>query len=191
MRAFQKYMKADKCAMKLSMAINLSWNNLLAKKGRTLLTSIAGSIGIIGIILVLSLSNGAAGYVRGLEESALSTYPLTISKTNTDPSAILGMLMNNETDRPENPDTNEIYTAQMLGKVVDQLGTLLAENDLVKLKKYIDEKFDDSLATVKYNYGVSFNAFKEDPNNSKIVAEYMKEHPEATLEEAKRQRNAI
>lgn len=177
--------------MKLSMAINLSWNNLLAKKGRTLLTSIAGSIGIIGIILVLSLSNGAAGYVRGLEESALSTYPLTISKTNTDPSAILGMLMNNETDRPENPDTDEIYTAQMLGKVVDQLGTLLAENDLVKLKKYIDEKFDDSLATVKYNYGVSFNAFKEDPNNSKIVAEYMKEHPEATLEEAKRQRNAI
>lgn len=188
---FKKYKKADKCAMKLSMAINLSWNNLLAKKGRTLLTSIAGSIGIIGIILVLSLSNGAAGYVRGLEESALSTYPLTISKTNTDPSAILGMLMNNETDRPENPDTNEIYTAQMLGKVVDQLGTLLAENDLVKLKKYIDEKFDDSLATVKYNYGVSFNAFKEDPNNSKIVAEYMKEHPEATLEEAKRQRNAI
>lgn len=183
---FKKYMKADKCAMKLSMAINLSWNNLLAKKGRTLLTSIAGSIGIIGIILVLSLSNGAAGYVRGLEESALSTYPLTISKTNTDPSAILGMLMNNETDRPENPDTNEIYTAKMLGKVVDQLGTLLAENDLVKLKKYIDEKFDDSLATVKYNYGVSFNAFKEDPNNSKIVAEYMKEHPEATLEEAKK-----
>lgn len=99
--------------MKLSTAINLSWNNLLAKKGRTLLTSIAGSIGIIGIILVLSLSNGAAKYVRGLEESALSTYPLTIGQTNTDPSAILQMLMTPEEERPSNPNTDEIYTAKM------------------------------------------------------------------------------
>lgn len=182
---FLKYKKADKCAMKLSTAISLSWNNLLAKKGRTLLTSIAGSIGIIGIILVLSLSNGAAGYVRGLEESALSTYPLTIGKTNTDPSAILSMLMNNDEERPSNPDTDEIYTAKMLGKVVSQLSTLLAENDLVQLKKYIDENFDDSLATVKYNYGVSFNAFKEDPHNEKLVSDYMQKNPEATLEEAK------
>lgn len=182
---FLKYKKADKCAMKLSTAISLSWNNLLAKKGRTLLTSIAGSIGIIGIILVLSLSNGAAGYVRGLEESALSTYPLTIGKTNTDPSAILSMLMNNDEERPSNPDTDEIYTAKMLGKVVSQLSTLLAENDLVQLKKYIDENFDDSLATVKYNYGVSFNAFKEDPNNEKLVSDYMQKNPDATLEEAK------
>lgn len=182
---FLKYKKVDKCAMKLSTAISLSWNNLLAKKGRTLLTSIAGSIGIIGIILVLSLSNGAAGYVRGLEESALSTYPLTIGKTNTDPSAILSMLMNNDEERPSNPDTDEIYTAKMLGKVVSQLSTLLAENDLVQLKKYIDENFDDSLATVKYNYGVSFNAFKEDPNNEKLVSDYMQKNPDATLEEAK------
>ena len=182
---FLKYKKADKCAMKLSTAISLSWNNLLAKKGRTLLTSIAGSIGIIGIILVLSLSNGATGYVRGLEESALSTYPLTIGKTNTDPSAILAMLMNNDEERPSNPDTDEIYTAKMLGKVVSQLSTLLAENDLVQLKKYIDENFDESLATVKYNYGVSFNAFKEDPNNEKLVSDYMQKNPDATLEEAK------
>ncbi len=182
---FLKYKKADKCAMKLSTAISLSWNNLLAKKGRTLLTSIAGSIGIIGIILVLSLSNGAAGYVRGLEESALSTYPLTIGKTNTDPSAILSMLMNNDEERPSNPNTDEIYTAKMLGKVVSQLSTLLAENDLVQLKKYIDENFDDSLATVKYNYGVSFNAFKEDPHNEKLVSDYMQKNPDATLEEAK------
>lgn len=182
---FLKYKKVDKCAMKLSTAISLSWNNLLAKKGRTLLTSIASSIGIIGIILVLSLSNGAAGYVRGLEESALSTYPLTIGKTNTDPSAILSMLMNNDEERPSNPDTDEIYTAKMLGKVVSQLSTLLAENDLVQLKKYIDENFDDSLATVKYNYGVSFNAFKEDPNNEKLVSDYMQKNPDATLEEAK------
>lgn len=182
---FLKYKKADKCSMKLSTAINLSWNNLLAKKGRTLLTSIAGSIGIIGIILVLSLSNGAAKYVRGLEESALSTYPLTIGQTNTDPSAILQMLMTTEEERPSNPNTDEIYTAKMLGKVVSQLDTLLAKNDLVQLKKYIDENFDDSLATVKYNYGVSFNAFIEDPNNENLVEKYKQANPEATDEEAK------
>ena len=182
---FLKYKKADKCSMKLSTAINLSWNNLLAKKGRTLLTSIAGSIGIIGIILVLSLSNGAAKYVQGLEESALSTYPLTIGQTNTDPSAILQMLMTTEEERPSNPNTDEIYTAKMLGKVVSQLGTLLAKNDLVQLKKYIDENFDDSLATVKYNYGVSFNAFIEDPNNENLVEKYKQANPEATDEEAK------
>lgn len=182
---FLKYKKADKCSMKLSTAINLSWNNLLAKKGRTLLTSIAGSIGIIGIILVLSLSNGAAKYVQGLEESALSTYPLTIGQTNTDPSAILQMLMTTEEERPSNPNTDEIYTAKMLGKVVSQLDTLLAKNDLVQLKKYIDENFDDSLATVKYNYGVSFNAFIEDPNNENLVEKYKQANPEATDEEAK------
>lgn len=182
---FLKYKKADKCSMKLSTAINLSWNNLLAKKGRTLLTSIAGSIGIIGIILVLSLSNGAAKYVQGLEESALSTYPLTIGQTNTDPSAILQMLMATEEERPSNPNTDEIYTAKMLGKVVSQLDTLLAKNDLVQLKKYIDENFDDSLATVKYNYGVSFNAFIEDPNNENLVEKYKQANPEATDEEAK------
>lgn len=83
-RFLWKRRQLDKSAMKLSTAISLSWNNLLSKKGRTLLTSIAGSIGIIGIILVLSLSNGAKLYIRNLEESALSTYPLTVNKTNMD-----------------------------------------------------------------------------------------------------------
>ena len=92
-RFLWKRRQLDKSAMKLSTAISLSWNNLLSKKGRTLLTSIAGSIGIIGIILVLSLSNGAKLYIRNLEESALSTYPLTVNKTNMDITSIMNMLM--------------------------------------------------------------------------------------------------
>ncbi len=99
-RFLWKRRQLDKSAMKLSTAISLSWNNLLSKKGRTLLTSIAGSIGIIGIILVLSLSNGAKLYIRNLEESALSTYPLTVNKTNMDITSIMNMLMggNNKGD---------------------------------------------------------------------------------------------
>lgn len=172
-----KLKKAERSGMKRTTAISLSWNNLLAKKGRTLLTSIAGSIGIIGIILVLSLSNGASLYIKGLEESALSTYPLTISQTNADMSSILSMLTTPseaEKNREENPNTDEIFTAKLLGKVVDNLSTLLAKNDLKQLKAYVDENFDDSLATVKYNYGVKFNAYIQDPGKPD---RYMKVNP--------------
>ncbi len=174
---FLKWKKADRAAMKLSTAISLSWNNLLAKKGRTLLTSIAGSIGIIGIVLVLSLSSGASNYVKGLEESALSTYPLTISSGSADINAILGIVSEEDADsanRPTNPKTDEIYTKRFLGNLVDHIDDLIRKNNLEPFKKYVDENFDDSLAAVKYNYGVGFNAFIQDPKNED---RYMKVNP--------------
>ncbi len=174
---FLKWKKADKAAMKLSTAISLSWNNLLAKKGRTLLTSIAGSIGIIGIVLVLSLSSGASNYVQGLEESALSTYPLTISSGSADINAILGIVSEEDADsanRPTNPKSDEIYTKRFLGNLVDHIDDLIRKNNLEPFKKYVDENFDDSLAAVKYNYGVGFNAFIQDPKNDD---RYMKVNP--------------
>ena len=171
---WRKIRNADKAGMKLSTAISLSWNNLLAKKGRTLLTSIAGSIGIIGIILVLSLSTGATKYIRSLEENALSTYPLTVSQTNTDMSAILSLLMEEDETRPTNPSTDEIYTSKMLGKVIGSLASLMTKNDLKSFKSYIDANFDTSLATIKYNYGVNFNAFIDDPKHDE---KYMKVNP--------------
>ena len=174
---FLKWKKADRAAMKLSTAISLSWNNLLAKKGRTLLTSIAGSIGIIGIVLVLSLSSGASNYVEGLEESALSTYPLTISSGSADINAILGIVSEEDADsanRPTNPKSDEIYTKRFLGNLVDHIDDLIRKNNLEPFKKYVDENFDDSLAAVKYNYGVGFNAFIQDP---KAEDRYMKVNP--------------
>lgn len=171
---WRKIRNADKAGMKLTTAISLSWNNLLAKKGRTLLTSIAGSIGIIGIILVLSLSTGATKYIRSLEENALSTYPLTVSQTNTDMSAILSLLMEDDETRPTNPSTDEIYTSKMLGKVIGNLASLMTKNDLKSFKSYIDANFDTSLATIKYNYGVNFNAFIDDPKHDDL---YMKVNP--------------
>ena len=174
---FLKWKKADRAAMKLSTAISLSWNNLLAKKGRTLLTSIAGSIGIIGIVLVLSLSSGASKYVEGLEESALSTYPLTISSGSADINAILGIVSEEDDDsknRPTNPDTDEIFTKRFLGNLVDHIDDLIRKNNLEPFKKHVDENFDDSLAAVKYNYGVGFNAFIQDPKKDD---RYMKVNP--------------
>jgi len=146
----KKIRQADKASMKLSTAISLSWTNLLSKKGRTFLTSIAGSIGIIGIIVVLALSNGAGLYVRNLEESALSSYPLKVSKSSMDVSSMLGMFMS-----PPNSsgkfEEGTITTQDELGQVMANIKDIMKENDLYSFKKYIDENFDTSLASVKFN----------------------------------------
>lgn len=168
---FLKWKKADRAGMKLGTAINLSWNNLLAKKGRTLLTSIAGSIGIIGIVLVLSLSNGASSYVRGLEESALSTYPLSVNKSSLDVSSLMQDLMGfgggSSSDKDVND--NEVTAELVLGNLAAMFTNpkMQKTNDLHALKQKIDTEFDHSLATVKYNYGTSFNVYVDDPVNYK------------------------
>jgi len=170
-----KMRQADKISMKLSTAINLSWNNLLSKKGRTLLTSIAGSIGIIGIILVLALSNGARAYIKGLEESALSNYPLTVSKSNLEMGAILNTFMQ-ATEGDGKFVEDVITTQEILGQILPEFmdGDLLKKNDLSAFKTYIDENFDAKYAMVKYNYGTTFNAFASDP---KDPDNYMKINP--------------
>ena len=180
---FRKRRAQNRTSMKLRTAISLSWNNLLSKKGRTLLTSIAGSIGIIGIILVLSLSTGAKTYLNGLEENALSSYPLTISQTNMDMSSIFSMIMKDDAKRPKNPEDTMIYTRKVLGKVMDNFEALLEKNDLKALRAYIEDeknKYIKDLATVSYNYGIYFNAFIDDPHNDEKAPEdqiYMKVNP--------------
>ncbi len=169
-----KRREQEKSSMKLRTAIELSWNNLIAKKGRTLLTSIAGSIGIIGIILVLALSTGAKMYINSIEENALSSYPLTINRSNMDMGAILSILMQNGEEREENPKSDTIYTQSVLGEIMKNFESLMNENDLYELKKYIDDKFDDSLATVHYNYGTTFNAYTHVPGSEES---YIKVNP--------------
>lgn len=173
-----KWKKADRAAMKLSTAITLSWGNLLAKKGRTLLTSIAGSIGIIGIVLVLSLSNGASNYVAGLEESALSTYPLSVSKSSLDVTTLMTDLMNlgGSSNKGDKEVIDDQITAQLvLGNFLEMfLSTDQKENDLHALKQKIDSEFNEDWATVKYNYGTSFNVYVKDPGSD---VDYMKTTP--------------
>lgn len=169
-----------KSAMKLGTAINLSWNNLISKKGRTFLTSVAGSIGIIGIILVLSLSNGATAYVKGLEEDALSTYPLTVTKSSLDISSLMQELMGigGTTTKNEPVNDNEIKGQIVLGGLAGMFihPSAQEENDLYELKKKIESDFDQNLATVKYNYGTSFNVYATDPKDDD---NYMKTTPYA------------
>lgn len=177
---FNKWKKADRASMKLSTAISLSWNNLISKKGRTLLTSIAGSIGIIGIVLVLSLSNGASNYVAGIEESALSTYPLSVTKSSLDITTFMSDLMNiggGSSGKSDKEVVDDQITAELvLGSLAQMFMNpdMQKENDLHSLKQKIDSEFNSDWATVKYNYGTSFNVYVSDP---KSETDYMKTVP--------------
>ena len=171
--------KREKSYMSVGTAVNLSWTNLLSKKGRTLLTSIAGSIGIIGIVVVLSLSNGVNGYISTLEENALSQYPITIEAQSVDMSQILDLVLNPGNENGEKyPDGDDIGVSVILGDVLNQIlnGDLMSENDLVSLKQYLDSHADEvsGMGVVKYGYGTTLNIYTDNPKNEN---EYMKVNP--------------
>ena len=166
--------KRAKTAMSFKTANGFSLNNLWSKKVRTALTSIAGSIGLIGIMLVLALSNGANAYISNMEEEALSQYPLTIEQTNTDLAAVMQMLASSSEDREQYPDTETIYTEQVLGNLFENLSTVMSSNDLEKLKVYVDSNFNEELGYVKYDYGIDFDVFC---NYVQDEYKYMKVNP--------------
>lgn len=147
-------------AMSLGTAASLSFTNLISKKGRTILTALAGSIGIIGIILVLALSGGAQAYIQSMEEDVLSQYPIEINRTNSDLNSVISILMAENEDREDWPDTDEVYINQIIGRLIDHISAVLNDtNDLAALKAYIEENFDSDVGYVKYDYGVDFDVF--------------------------------
>ena len=151
--------KRKKASMSPLTAFSLSFTNLISKKGRTFLTSFAGSIGIIGIMLVLALSTGARSFISKMEENALSQYPIEISESNTDLSAILSLLTTDTAKREKYPSGDTIYTQQVIGNVLDNIPLLTSKNDLAQLKSYIDDNFDETIGYVKYNYGTDFDVY--------------------------------
>ena len=169
--------KREKSYMSIATAVNLSWTNLLSKKGRTLLTSIAGSIGIIGIVVVLALSNGVGAYIAGLEENALSQYPITIEAQGIDFNQIIDTVLGQDHSTGEAyPDSDEVKVDVVLGSVMGQLSSLTTENDLKALKAYLDshESEVSDMGVVKYEYGTTLNIYADNPSNEN---EYMKVNP--------------
>ena len=164
-REIRKRVRADrkargKSAMSYGTAISLSFTNLLSKKGRTALTAFAGSIGIIGIVLILALSSGAGIYIQSMEEDALSQYPIQIERTNTDLQSIINILMEQNTERPDWPDNEEIVVNEVIGHLLANLSAALNDtNDLKAFKSYIEENFDENIGYVKYDYGTTFDVF--------------------------------
>ena len=159
-----KTRKMNKTSMSLLSALSLSFNNLLTKKGRAFLTAFAGSIGIIGIALILSLSNGVNNYAKSLERDSLSDYPITFERTNTDIFESLSTAFS-DLNSKEKCEEGKICSQDDLVKNVNfSANTWLKENNLVELKKYIENEkgFKENASNILYNYDLSLQVYTND-----------------------------
>lgn len=129
-----KHKNMGKSSMSFLTALSLSFNNLRTKKARTLLTSFAGSIGIIGIALILALSSGVNEYIQNMEEETLSEYPLQIQSTGFDLTSMMVGSQNAGKDSKDSGKKNEIKVQE----VVTNMFSTMNSNDLASLKKYLD-----------------------------------------------------
>lgn len=145
--------RVKKARMSYLTALSLSFNNLLTKKGRTILTAFAGSIGIIGIALILSLSQGFQNYIDKIQEDTLSSYPLTLTSESADATgAILSMVMQRESEH--NEGTDRVAEHQILTTMFSSVGT----NDLKSFKRYLEDhekEIADDVSYISYTYSVS------------------------------------
>ena len=156
--------KTNKTTMSFLTALTLSFNNLMTKKGRTVLVSLAGSIGIIGIALILALSTGFQNYIDKLQEDTLTSYPLTIYEDNADMTQmLLGMMGSAETDDMED---NKVYERQFMSSMFGNV----SKNDLKNFKNYLDNNYKiikDDITSIHYGYSVSPLIYSK--YNKKIV----------------------
>ena len=160
----QEFTTKGKKSMSIKTALSLSLNNLMTKKGRTFLTSFAGSIGIIGIALILSLSNGVQNYIDSIEEDTLSTYPISIYKQNVDMSSIMVSMMRMN-DKKEHP-FDKIYINNIMNNVVETMANQVQSNDLHEFKKFIEEEhLSEYTNSIEYGYNITLNVYNADYSN--------------------------
>ena len=159
----------EKTSMSFFTALHLSFNNLLTKKGRTLLTAFAGSIGIIGIALILSLSNGVQSYIDGVEEDTLSSYPVTVERDAVDFTSLLEEMMK-MTQTSDDNDSGKIKTKNIMNDMLEAMTSDKSSNNLKKFKDYIDNssEFKQYTSNIQYGYPLKINVYNEDINN-KII----------------------
>ena len=150
-----------KTSMSFFTSLSLSFNNLRTKKGRTILTSFAGSIGIIGIALILSLSNGVNAYIKSVEEDTLSEYPLQIRSSGIDISSLLVNSSNNDS---ANEDKGDINVSKQLTNMFSTIGS----NDLASLKQYLESDscpINEYAKDIEYTYDVTPRIYSSDIEN--------------------------
>ena len=142
--------KSKKTGMSFLTALSLSFNNLMTKKGRTILVAFAGSIGIIGIALILAVSTGFQNYVDSIQEDTLTSYPLTIMQESTD---ITGMLLSMTTGSKKNDGTGKVKEQQYITNMLSNIKA----NDLKYFKGYLDKNYkqvEKDILTIKYSYSI-------------------------------------
>ena len=149
-------------SMSLFTALSLSLNNLMTKKGRTILTAFAGSIGIIGIALILSMSNGIQNYIDRVQEDTLSSYPITIQSEEYDMSSVLTTIADNSSGEADH-ELDAVYSDTSMAELFDAMASIeTKENDLKAFNKFITEEnaeAEDYISTIKYTYDIQPQIF--------------------------------
>lgn len=155
-------------SMSYMTALSLSANNLMTKKGRTLLTAFAGSIGIIGIALILALSSGFQSYIKRVEEDTLSSYPISIEEEQVDYSSMMSAFMGqNVTDAAEKED-GKIYSNNIISEMLNSMISQVQVNNLADFKKFIEDEnngFGELVSDIQYGYSTTLNIYKEDTSD--------------------------
>ena len=181
--------KAGKTSMSFLTALSLSTNNLLTKKARTLLTAFAGSIGIIGIALIMSLSNGIQNYIDKVQEDTLSSYPITIQAESVDMTSMMTSLMGTHAQAEENQhDRDAVYSSTVLYEMMNSmLSADKQTNNLAALKKYIEDdsgELSQYVSSIQYSYDLDMNLYAQDVDDNIVktdVVELMQNAMSATF----------
>ena len=155
--------KGKRASMSIFTAFMLSMSNLMTKKGRTIMTAFAGSIGIIGIALILSISTGINNYIEGVEKDTLSNYPLTLQSSTIDMASMMTAMEENREDIEYNDST--IYSANVMSGMMDMMFTGATENNLAAFKTFIesgDSGLEPLTSEIRYLYSTPLNIYKSD-----------------------------
>lgn len=164
-----KEKKIKKPSMSYFTALSLSLNNLMTKKGRTFMTSFAGSIGIIGIALILSISSGAQLYIKSVEEETLASYPIAIERNAMDMSSMMTSMMKDNTS--DENDDGKVHSNNIMGSMVNTMLTQIKSNDLKSFKTYLEndgKEINDYVSDIKYGYSTPLNIFRNDKDKGII-----------------------
>ena len=159
--------KTKKTNMSFKTALSLSLNNLMTKKGRTLLTAFAGSIGIIGIAMILSLSNGVQTYIDRVQEETLTSYPLTIESATIDMTSAMAQQMAKQEENEKKKEKNKIYSNNTIGDMLSLMSSQVQANNLEAFKKYIDSGkggIKDATSEISYQYHLQLQLYREMEN---------------------------
>ncbi|WP_308616634.1 ABC transporter ATP-binding protein/permease, partial [uncultured Enorma sp.] len=163
--------RKGKRSMSFASALALSFNNLMTKKGRTFLTAFAGSIGIIGIALILSLSDGTQNYIADTEESTMGSYPLTINATSMDMASMMTSMMGTSDELSAPNESGAIESKDLITDMVSGVANGATENDMEAIRAWLDTNPGDiqSLVTdIEYSYATPLNVYKSDTSEGAV-----------------------
>lgn len=197
--------KNKKKRMSFFTALSLSFKNLLTKKARTALVSFAGSIGIIGIALILAISSGFSAYIGQMQKDTLSSYPVQLTNSNYNIASLMQIFLSNDSDNVEH-ENDKVYTKQELTEMLNKFNASSSKSDLKSFKEYIEgegkEEIEKYTSAIQYIYGSNINAYYRSGENgiinanettvfADVIGSYPSKHPEMAVSEDKKLRYGL